>query len=153
MLLRAVAEPANENADLSDDATLAQCLVSARVVGEEMGKAASCFLTWRIPQMELCGNRASLRSRVAHSGNAPAIRPDRGSDTWENWRNAYWAEESLYRQESPSNPSDPEPLAYGISSGFWKPLAAEFMNEAAAIPAEDAREKIQLCLLILDGFG
>ncbi len=37
-----------------------------------------------------------------------------------------------------------------MSSGFWKPLATEFKDEAAAIQAEDVREKLQLCALLLD---
>jgi hypothetical protein len=50
VLLRARAELAHERLDTADDATLAQCLASAKVLGEKFSVAAARFLTWRIPR-------------------------------------------------------------------------------------------------------
>ncbi len=96
-LLRAVAEPANENADQSDECSLAQGLVSARVLGEEISEAAARFLTWRVPQMELCGNRPLFALGLLIL--AARLRSGRFADqtlgTLADW---VIAEESLYRQ-------------------------------------------------------
>jgi hypothetical protein len=44
---------ANEEPGVADEATLAQCLVSARVLGEEFNEAAGRFLAWAVPHITL----------------------------------------------------------------------------------------------------
>jgi hypothetical protein len=53
VLLRARAEPAHAHLGTADDATLAQCLASAKVLGEKFSVAAASFLTWRIDRIVL----------------------------------------------------------------------------------------------------
>ncbi len=117
-LLRAVAEPVNENVDQSDECSLAQGLVSARILGEPMSEAVARFLTWRIPQMDLCGNRPlfALGLLILAARLRSARIADQTLGILAEW---VVAEESHYRQESSSDPRDPEPLAFGISSGSW----------------------------------
>src|SRR5258708_20197319 len=49
--MRAFACAALLRDDLENEATLAQCLTSSKVLGPEMSEAVACFLTWGIPLM------------------------------------------------------------------------------------------------------
>jgi len=150
-LLRAGAEPWNEGYDsaASADSSLAQCLASAKVLGEEMGEAAACFLTWRIPRLQNCSE--SLLFAVGLLILATRLRSGRIADP-ELGNVAEWVlgEDSNYRQTFPSDPDNPEPVAFSLQSGLWKPLASELTDEAAAIAPEAIRTNLQLCALLLD---
>jgi hypothetical protein len=150
VLLRAEAALPNENIDSSEDSTLAQCLSSARVLGEEMSEATARFLTWWLPHMvsysepllfDLALLILALRLR---SGRIP----DRVLDDVAEWvldEDARWQKEI-----APRDPSYPKPIAFSLQSGFWQPLAAELRDEAATIRTAAVRDKIELCALLLE---
>jgi hypothetical protein len=140
---------AEQGIDMSDDSTLAQCLVSAKALGEELSEAAARFLTWRIPRMEIGENRLFFALGLLIL--ATRLRSGRIADSvLGELAECVLAEEALFRQELPSNPLEPMPVAFSLQSGFWRPLAAELMDEAAGIRAGDVRANLQLCELLLD---
>jgi hypothetical protein len=149
VLLRAAAEPAHPFRDGAEDSTLAQSLASAKVLGEEMSEAAARFLTWRIPRMESCSE--PLLFAVGLLVLATRLRSGKIADpvlgTLAEW---VLAEEALYQRAFPSDSSNPKPIAFSLQSGFWRPLATELMDEAAAIRADDIRTNLQLCKLLLE---
>ena len=149
MLLRAEAEPASQFEDNAADSTLAHCLTSACVLGEEMSEAAASFLTWRIPGMEAHSEPVLLALGLLIL--ATRLRSGRISDrvlgSVTEW---LLAEESLFRKAFPSNPSNPMPLAFSLQYGCWEPLAAQLRDEAVTIDADDVRTNLQLCALLLD---
>jgi hypothetical protein len=153
LLLRAEAELPPEEGGNTPDSTLAQCLVSASVLGEELSVAAACFLTWRISQRER--GFESLLFALGLLVLATRLRSGRLSEpilgTIAEW---VLTQESLEQAEFPPNPANPRPLPFSIQSGFWRPLAAELKNEAEAIRDNDTRTNLQLCGLLLDpGLG
>ena len=141
--MRAFACAALLRARVADDATLAQCLGSAKVIGQEMNLAAARFLTWGIPQVSI-----SERWLFAFGLLVVATRVGPGRFKESELRvAAEWvlAEESEKQQEfGPFDLSDPVPLPFGLSSGYWKPLAAELITFAETIQAADARESMEL---------
>jgi hypothetical protein len=149
VLLRARAEPANEHLDTADDATLAQCLASAKVLGEEFSLAAARFLTWRIPSIAL--DPDPLWFMLGLLLLAVRLRSGRFADSVLG-EVADWVmeAEARFREENPSNPANPMPAPFGVQSGFWQPLAAELSSEAEAIATANIREKLQLCGLLLE---
>jgi hypothetical protein len=148
-LMRADAEPASQYEDNARDSTLAQCLTSAHVLGEEMSEAAARFLTWRIPRMEPFSE--SLLFALGLVILATQLRsgriPDRVLGDLAEW---VLAEESRCRQAFFSDPADPMPLAFSIQSGFWQPLADELRDEAVKFGEDDVRTDLQLCALLLE---
>jgi hypothetical protein len=156
-LLRAGALAENENYDgaSSADSSLAQCLVSAKVLGDEMSEAAARFLTWRIPQLQgyRCTDR--LLFDVGLLILAMRLRLGRFSDA-ELGIVAEWAleEEARFWQEHREvflvPPVEHQSLGFGVKSGLWKPLGVELRDLAAAISEEAIRTEIQSCALLLD---
>jgi hypothetical protein len=148
-LLRAEAEPASRYEDNTDDSTLAQCLTSTYVLGEEMSEAAARFLTWRIPRMEAHSEPVLLALGLLIL--ATRLRSGRILDrVLGNVAEWVLAEESLYRKAFPSNPSNPMPLAFSLQYGCWQPLAAELRDEAVTIDVDDVCTNLQLCALLLE---
>ncbi len=150
VLLFADAEPANQYIDNAHDSTLAQCLVSAKALGAEFSEAAARFLTWRIPRMEFFANQQLFALGLLIL--ATRLRTGRIADSALG-ELAEWviAEEALYRQKQfPSDPLNPMPVAFSLQSRFWRSLAAELMEEAASIRADDVRTNLQLCELLLE---
>jgi hypothetical protein len=135
-LLRAALQ---DGGDITPEATLAQCLASAKVLGEEMSGAAARFLTWVIPLMP----RSEFRWLFAFGLLAVATRlrsgrvADRALGDAAHW---VLAEEASGR--APIDPSNPQPLAFGLLYGYWRPLAAELLREAADIHADDVRDNL-----------
>lgn len=148
VLLRAAAEPANQNIDCADGSTLAQCLVSAKVLGEEMSEAAARFLTWRIPHMTGCSE--PLLFALGLLILAIRLRSGRIDEPLlGNMAEWVLAEELHARQAFSSNSADPAPTAFSVRYGLWQPLAAELLSDAEAIRTDDVRTNIQLCSLLL----
>jgi hypothetical protein len=141
VLLRAAAD---EGGSDSDEATLAQSLGSANVLGDELNSAVASFLTWRIPSITcidrwLCAlgllvvaNRFRER-RVAEQALGDAA-------TW------VLEEESEFRRtfRPRFNPADPPPAAFGLTYGFWKPLFAELVKNAADLQPIDVRRNLEM---------
>ncbi len=149
VLLRAAAELANRGNDIAYDSTLAQCLTSAKVLGEDISESVARFLTWRIPRMWRCSEPLLLALGLL----ILAVRlRSRGITDSMLGNVAEWvlAEEASYRQAFPLNPADPMPVAFSLQSGFWQSLATELMDEAAEIRAADVRTNVQLCALLLE---
>ena len=139
-LLRAAVESGED--DGSMEATLAQCLASAKMLGDEMNDAAAAFLTWGIPQLD-CQDQwlFALSLLVA----ASRFRLNRISDSILRDVAAWLlAEEGASRQQYRYNPADPHPGHFGVTYGFWKPLAAELVSNAADIKATDIRSDLEL---------
>ncbi|HKI33433.1 MAG TPA: hypothetical protein VKA46_16380 [Gemmataceae bacterium] len=157
-LLRAAAESTNEEHVRDDDATLAKCLASAKVLGEEMSEAAARFLTWRIPRM--AREVELLLYGVGLLVVATRLRVGRIEDRVLG-DTAEWllAEEASFRQAVPSELLGPEEAclfgpSFGLLQGFWHPLAAELIREAAAIGSGDVRDLLEfVAALVLDARG
>jgi hypothetical protein len=125
-----------------EEATLAQCLASAGAISEEMSVAAARFLTWVIP---LIGDSRDHRWLFAfgllvvatrlRSGRIPVAALGEAA----NW---VLAEEARGRPPR-FDPSNPEPLAFGLMYGHWRPLAAELLREAAAIRTDAVRDTLE----------
>jgi hypothetical protein len=152
VLLRADAEPASRYQDNAADSTLAQCLTSAHVLGEELSEAAARFLTWRIPRMEACSQPVlfALGLLILVTRLRSGRIPDRVLGTLAE---LVLAEESLYRQAFPLDFANPMPLAFSLQCGCWQSLAAELRAKAAAIAVDEVRTNLQLCALLLKPGG
>jgi hypothetical protein len=149
VLLRFDADLPHEEALTTTDSALAQCLVSANVLGEEMSEAAACYLTWRMSRQE-AGPDSLL---FAFGLLILATRLRSGRFTEPNLgATAEWvlARESLERAEFPLNHAGPRPLPFSVQSGFWLPLVAELKKGAESIRDDDIRINLQLCGLLLD---
>lgn len=149
-LLRIEAGMAPGESDIASDSALAQCLVSAKVLGAEMSEAAACYLTWRIsrrerdPESLLCAlGLLVLATRLRHGR---LTEPGLGVV-------ADWVLETEWRDRRgfpPMEHAGPRPRPFSIQSGFWEPLAAELRAEAESLRDADARTGLQLCALLLD---
>jgi hypothetical protein len=149
VLLRAEAEMPHEGSFIATDSALAQCLVSANMLGEEMSEAAACYLTWRIPRQE--NGPESLLFALGLLILATRLR--HGRLTGPNLGTiAEWvlAIESLERGEFPPNRANPRPLPFSLQAGFWQPLAAELKHGAGSIREDHIRIDLQLCGLLLE---
>jgi hypothetical protein len=146
-LLRAAVESGED--DGSMEATLAQCLASAKVLGDEMNDAAAAFLTWGIPRINGHDQWLFAFSLLVV---ASRFRSDCVSDSTLRDAVAWvFAEERESRERYRHNPADPPPGPFGVTYGFWKPLADELIGNAADIQAADLRKDLELIgALILD---
>ncbi len=150
VLMRAQAERAIDDIDNSEDSSLANCLVSAHVLGEEMSLAAARFLTWLIPRTWYWSDPLlfSLALLILATRLRTGRIPDAVLGDAANW---VLSEESCWRTFfGPDNPADPRPAPFSVGSGFWQPLAAELHREAETVRTEDVRTKLQVCELILE---
>lgn len=148
VLLRAEAESPHEGSQIATDSALAQCLVSANMLGEEMSEAAACYLTWRISRQE--NGFESLLFALGLLILATRLRSGRLTEP-SLGAIAEWvlAIESLERREFPPNHAGPRPLPFSVQAGFWQPLVAELKNGAESIRKDDIRTNLQLCGLLL----
>ena len=148
VLIRGEAEWPDNGFDLVRDSSLAQCLISAKALGEEMGEVVASFLTWRISRRESVSD--SLLRALGLLVLAIRLRSGRFEEpalgTIVDW---VFALDSLERQENAPY-EDPWRNPWRDLCGFWRPLAAELRAEAEAIRDDDVRTNIQLCALLLD---
>ncbi len=148
VLLRAEAE--HEEDDVTWDSTLAQCLASAKVLGEEMSDAAARFLTYRVTRRDKrCPEPTLLALGLLIL--AARLRAGRIAEpvlgTIADW---VLARESLERVEFPPNPGEPRPSWFSLQVGFWQPLAAELSDVAKAVRDDVVQTNLQLCALLLE---
>jgi hypothetical protein len=149
VLLRAEAELPHEGAQIATDSVLAQCLISANVLGEEMNEAAACFLTWQIsrqeksPKLLLFALGLLILATRLRSGRL--TEPNLG--TIAEW---VLAIESLERSEFLPDHAVPRPLMFSVQAGFWQPLLADLKKGAKSIREDDIRTNLQLCGLLLE---
>jgi len=148
LLLRASVEPESLQDDGTSDSTLAQCLASAKSVGEEMSKAVACFLTWRFSCALI---EDPLFYAVALLIVAVRLRSGRVTEA-ELANVADWVlsveADSQYVKWPISRAA--MPTAFSLQQGFWQSLAEELRNEATTIQVDDARENVELCRLLLE---
>ena len=94
VLLRAAGESGED--DGSMEATLAQCLSSAKALGDEMNNAAAAFLTWGIPRLACQDQWLFALSLIVV---ASRFRPDRISEEMMCAMTAWvFAEEEQWRE-------------------------------------------------------
>jgi hypothetical protein len=153
ILLRAKTDLGNADVDLADDASLANGLASARLLGDEPSMAVARFLTWLFPLLTDRWEAPPLTA-LALLILATCFRTGRFADA-ELGEIADWvfAEESDWRWRQgigPDLPGDPCPAPFGVGCGFWRPLADELHREAAFIAPEDVRTRLQVCALMLE---
>jgi len=151
VLLRADAESPYEELQIATDSALAQCLVSASLLGEEMSEATACYLTWRLTHQE--GVFEPLLFALGLLILATRLRPGRLTEP-SLGKIAEWvlAIESLERQAFPLNHAGPRPLPFSVQSGFWEPLVAELRKGAESVCDDNIRTNLQLCVLLLEPF-
>jgi hypothetical protein len=141
VLLLAAAE---EGGGDSDEATLAQCLASAKVLGEEMNSAAASFMTWGI---SCFSSNDRWLFALGLLVVAMRFRNDRISDRMlgdvAEW---FLDEETKFRREWQAGftPAAPPPAAFGLTYGFWNPLIAELDENAANVASRDVHSNLEL---------
>ena len=129
---------AENDSSTSSDSSLAQCLVSARVLGEEMSVAAACYLTSRTPFVDddrfLFALGLLIVATRLRAGRL--TEPDlRDAATW------FYQEEQA---ECSGQFGGILPAPFSMQSGYWKPLATELIEEAKTIEAPDVRNDLEL---------
>jgi hypothetical protein len=135
-LLRATAD---EGGNGVGDVTLANCLVHANVLGEDINEAVARFLTWAAPRIET-DNRWLFALGLLIV--ATRLRTGRIADRdLGDTAAMVLLEEAEYHRTI--RPSCPPPTPFGLSWGFWRPLAAELIGNAATIEARDVRKQIE----------
>ncbi|WP_435007618.1 hypothetical protein P12x_004884 [Tundrisphaera lichenicola] len=133
----------------STDSALAQCLASAKVLGEQMGEATASYFTWRLSR-ESSGPE-SLLFALGLLILATRLRSGRFSEpTLGEMAGWVLALESLEQGQFAPETLEPRPLPFSIQAGFWRPLAEEFRNEIECLREIDIRTDLELCGLILD---
>jgi hypothetical protein len=154
VLLMVEAEWSIEEVGISTDSTWAQCLVSAKVLGEETSEAAARLLTWWIMAGREWRSAELLLFAVGLVVLATRLRAGRFSEPTLGAL-AEWAlaQESVADPEFPPSPVEPRPLPFSLQAGFWRPLAAELKDQAKAIQDEDVRANLQLCAVLLDPYS
>ena len=143
VLMRAAAELENP----ANDTTLAACLASAKALGNEMSETVARFLTWRLSRpgysrtvrfellaLLVCGIRFQEQVTQIVVGDVAE---------------SVLAGESLDRSEFAWNAADPEPVAFSLQQGDWRPMLAELRIAAEAMPEGELRTNLQLCALLL----
>jgi hypothetical protein len=136
VLLRAEME---SYSDSVPDATLAQCLVSAKVLDEQTSEAAARFLTWAVPRVG--PNDNMLFFALGLLIVATRLRAGRFEDVILG-DTADWvlAQESELRELFGFDSLTPF-LPYGI--GFWEQRATELIHEAAEIRTASVRDTLE----------
>ena len=128
------------------EATLVQCLVSAKVLEDEVSRAAGSFMTWQIPQIQEEVN--ADRWLWAFGLLVLATRTDPLADRMLGETAAWFlAEESAAR--APGDASNPVPGPFGIVHGLWKPLAIELNDNLGTIKDSAARRELEFISAML----
>ncbi len=149
VLLPTDAEPPYKGVDISPDSTLAQCLVSANVLGEEISEAAACYLSWRMSRQEIDSESLlfALGLLILATRLSSGRLTESSLGTIAEW---VLAIESLEHAMFSLNHASPRPLPFSVQAGIWQPLVAELRNEAKSIRNNDTRSNLELCGLLLD---
>jgi hypothetical protein len=146
VLLRASSDPTSLRDD-AEDATLAICLVSARVCGDEFDQALGRFLTWQFPSSKQPVYVAlALLTLACRSDSKGASEPELNHI-------AEWVlaeDESRRADRGTFDPTNPRPAGFGLQQGFWHSLAVELRAKASYLTDPKTRENVELCSLLLD---
>lgn len=138
-----------EERDYSDDSTLAACLESARTLGDSINEAFASFLTWQTPQLKFSAQLIFFP--LALLILAARLRGARVTDeTLGALAEVVLAVDSYDQSRFPEDPRNPQPAAFSVLQGAWKPLGEVLQTIAASITAEDVRTNLELCSTLLD---
>jgi hypothetical protein len=133
--------------DVGHDSTLAQCLVSTKVLGDEVNQAAGSFLTWRIPHLGVEPTWVAAMDRWLYAFGllVVASRLPRQciSDSILGDAAAWVLDEETHSRRVSLYPES-RPAPFSVSCGFWKPLAAELVENASTIRDNGVRQDLEL---------
>jgi hypothetical protein len=150
VLLRAATQPASGYDGGTHDSTLAQCLISAKALGDRMTEAVGSFLIW-----ELCRQEMPLEPVFSALGLlvvAARVQPHPiAHSVLGSLAALVLVEESNQRKAVGWSSADPPPAAFSVQQGFWQPLADELKHQATALAEGDDRTNLELCSLFLEG--
>jgi len=133
--------------DSAEEATLAHCLASAKELGDEMNEAAARFLTWRIPSKDESDRWLFVLGLLVVATRFP---PSRVSDATLGEMAAWALEEENAERRMPAGWERP-PAPFGVTYGYWTPLAKELSFRAETSQSPELRENLELIgALILD---
>lgn len=147
LMLRSVID--TDRDDEAADATLAQCLASARVLPDDVNAALGSFLVWRLSRTawnpnELCDS-LGLLIVVLRLREGRITEPQIGG-----FAALILAEDQRMRQSSGPHFAPGRPLPFSVQRGFWTPLAAELQRAGGAMTDGAARENVLLCAMQLE---
>jgi len=139
------------------DSALANGIVSAKYLDEDMSAAVGGFLTWRLTdQVEIDGSDAVLLA-LALLILATRLRSKRFTES-NLGAVASWVlvlESFLYKDTYKSYPDYAKfwlsPFSVdAVEAGFWRPHAEEFKREVESIIDDQVRSDLELCGLLLN---
>lgn len=122
------------------ETAVAQCLASARVLGEEVNAAVGSFLNWAIPLVDNAGRWLYALGLLIAASRVPSSK-----FTEDDLAEAVgWvlAEEGMSR--GPAHGLEQLPAPFGLQQGFWNPLALELIERTARIQKRAVSEELQL---------
>lgn len=133
--------------DTGYDSTLAQCLSSAGVLGDDVNRAAGSFLMWQIPHLGVEPTWVAAMDRWLYAFGLLVVasrlpRQCISESTLGNAAAWVFAEEARSRHMCLYPESRPDP--FSVSRGFWKPLAAELVENASTIRDNGVRQDLEL---------
>jgi hypothetical protein len=122
------------------ETAVAQCLASARVLGEEVNTAVGSFLTWAMPLVHDAGRWLYALGLLIAASRVPSrLFAD---DTLGEVAEWVLAEEDMSRGRSHGLERPPAP--FGLQQGFWSPLASELVERTATIDKKAIRDDLEL---------
>jgi len=142
----------DSGSDGSDEATLAQCLGSTRLLGRDFDEAAARFLTWMLLQR---GDWSALPLEPPHEDQflfvlgllvvACRLPVERVSDSIlaDAAELVIQEDEKIRRVRQPIGDSIRPPIAFGVSHGYWSPLAGELVENAARVTDPALRDSLR----------
>ncbi len=144
VIMRADSEPATRFRDIATDSTIANCLVSAGILGDDFNEALASFLTcqYRCSDDPMSYGLALLTIvlRLQHH-----LKPVSALSELVGWILALDSAHSSLHQGF----EEPEPLPFSLMQGHWQPIAREIKERAATIKSPALREDVQLCAVLL----
>lgn len=138
--------------DGSDEATLAQSLGSTRLLGREFDEAAASFLTWALSKR---GDWSALPLEPPHEDQflfvlgllvvASRLTADRVPETVlaDAVELVIQEDGKIRRSRQPISESILPPIAFGVSHGYWLPLAGELAENAAKVIDPGLRDSLR----------
>lgn len=135
--------------DNAADATLAQCLASARVLPDDVNAALGSFLVWRISRA--AWNPNELWDALGLLIVALRLREGRFTESQVgNFAALILADEQRIRQSSGPHFAPGRPLPFSVQRGFWTPLVAELQRVGEAMTDAAAQENVLLCAVLME---
>lgn len=147
-LLRAAAEPENDGYFDGENATLAQLVDSALVLGGDVREAAARFLTWRTPRMGVDEERPFFAFALLVL--AVLLRGGRLPDAALADAAAWVVAEEAEERTAPCARLPPNAggwllglTLFDARDAVWRALAERLIREAEVIPPGAARDRLE----------